>query len=144
MQKESKEKNLEGLKIISVLSFVLTGIAFILGIFFVKFGESIAKMSITEKELIVQQGIPLPGVSNIILMGIVLLVLSVLLYYLGRDLSKLKNWARICGGVIAVLFFIISITSLFNQIWSSIILLIISGTISWYLLINKKVRKQFI
>jgi len=147
MAKESiKEEASEGIKIISVVSFVIAGILFALSLFLVRFGEGIGNMSTTDKAVLavlVQQGIPIPSTANLVFMGIVFLALSIFLYFLGRDLLNMKNWARIASGVIAVILLLLSIFSLINGVWSSILLIIITGLVSWYLLLNKKVTRQF-
>ena len=137
MAKESiKEEASEGVKILSVVSFVIAGILFASSLFLIRFGEGLGNMSATDKAVLVQQGIPIPGTANLVFMGIIFLALSIFLYFLGRDLSNMKNWARIAGGVIAVILLLLSIFSLINGVWSSILLIIITGLIVWYLLLN--------
>lgn len=143
MQKEIKKSAPEGVKVISTISFIFTGLMAFLGLFLLKFSESMSKMSPSDLSLIAQQGIPLPSTGNLFSLGVILLILSVFLYYLGRDLLNLKNWARMGVGVISALIAVISLLSVINKNWSNIILLIIGGIITWYLLINKDIKKQF-
>ena len=143
MQKEVKKFVPEGVKVISTVSFIFTGLLAFLGLFLIKFSESMSKMSQADLSLIAQQGIPFPSTGNLLSMGIVLLILSIFVYYLGRDLLNFKNWARVGIGIISVLITIMSLISVINKNWSNIILLIIGGIITWYLLINKKIKKQF-
>jgi hypothetical protein len=143
MQKEIEKEVPEGVKIISVVSYTLTGILFILGLFSIKFGETISSISDADKAVFSTSQMTLPSSANMVWLGIIFIILAVFLYFIGRDIAKFKNWARIAGGIVSLLIFIMSIINLFQGSLSSLILLIVSGIIVWYLFLNKKVLKQF-
>ena len=75
--------------------------------------------------------------------GIVLIILGVIYFFIGRGLWKGKNWARIVESVFSVLGLILSLSSLFSGNFFSIFSILINGLIAWYLLFNKNVLIAF-
>jgi len=91
-----------------------------------------------------QQVIFATVLSALLIVGaIVTFVMGVLEYYVGRDLMKRRNWARITAIIILLLGLIKSITLLISGNFVSIIGIILYGIASWYLLFHKNIRKIF-
>jgi len=147
MKKEiSKEisKNIpEGVRVISVISFVLVGILLLAGIGFVNFGESFSKMADADKATLAQQGISLPGSSTLVSIGILFLIIGVLFYFVGRDLLCGKKWAMMVIVILSIIFLILALWSLIQGRFSSIISVVIEGLIIWYLIIRKETKTFF-
>jgi hypothetical protein len=84
------------------------------------------------------------GYILVILCAIMVLAFSVLSFFVGRGLSKAKNWARILAIVFAGLGILGVLGSLFSGFsFSSIVQLAVHGAIGGYLLFNKEVIKTF-
>lgn len=143
MKKETEKEIPEGVKILSVVAFVCTAIFFIFGIISFKFGENMGDLSDAEKSLISQQGIPTPSTPTFVIVGIVLIVLSVVFYFIGRDLLKSKKWAKIALIVISALLILLNILSLISGSWSPIIMILVNGLVVWYLAYSKPAKNFF-
>lgn len=140
-----------GVKIISVLSFIGSGLLFMLALLFVfvamaypsllESGE--LEQSFTTEE--VQQMQALGDIAPVFYAVAVITVLFAMLYLaIGIGLWKGKNWARILTIALSMLWIILSIFGLIfyyslmdvENIISSVIELILAGLIIWYLIRN--------
>lgn len=79
----------------------------------------------------------------IIVVGVIVLGIAVLYFFIGKGLWKGKNWARIVAIVFAALGFLGSISSLISGNISSIVMLVIDGFIAWYLIFSKEAKAFF-
>lgn len=119
-----------GVTILMVLAYIGAVLAVIGGIAMFVGGGFLSSLS------------TVPGVSALIgagavVMGIVLIALGVLYYFIAKGLGDGKNWARIVTLVFSALGFI-------GSIWPiSIVGLIINGVIIWYLWFNKEAVAYF-
>ena len=127
-----------GVKIISVLYYIGAVLGVIFGILFLVgagFMGSIASQ------------IPLIGILGaglFVFGGIILIILGVLGFFIGRGLWKGKNWIRIvaiifsCLGIIMAIFLIAG-GSIFNGIFN----LLVQGLVSGYLMFDSSVKEAF-
>jgi len=137
-----------GVKIISVIAFIKAGILLIVGIALflggligtaVLSGVGIEKLI----ELTGGNNDPITGivasaiVGSLIVSGIIVIVLSVLAYYVGRGLWDGRNWARIVVIVLSVITFISAIGSL------DIFSIIVGGVIGGYMWFGNDVKRYF-
>jgi len=127
-----------GVKIIAVLNYIGAGLLALFGLLAIVGGGMFASV-INE--------IPLLGVLGggiFIVVGIILIALAVLLFFIGRGLWKGKNWARIVEIIFAILGVIMAIVGMFSTgIASNIVSLVFNGLIGGYLLFNTKVKEAF-
>ncbi len=73
----------------------------------------------------------------LILIGIIVLVMGVLYFFIGLGLWKRKSWARILAIAVSIVFFI------WGLFLFDIITLVINGLIGGYLLFSKEAKKLF-
>ncbi len=126
-----------GVKVVSVLYYVYGVIGIIFGLlFFVSAGfmDSIAK-EIPQLRVF--------GAGLFFILGIILIGLGILGFFIGRGLWKAKSWARILVIIFAFFGIIASIVNLIKGNFGSIFGLVINGLICGYLLFNKNVKKTF-
>jgi len=127
-----------GVKIIAVLNYIGAGLLALFGLLAIVGGGMFASV-INE--------IPLLGVLGggiFIVVGIILIALAVLLFFIGRGLWKGQNWARIVEIIFAILGVIMAIVGMFSTgIASNIVSLVFNGLIGGYLLFNTKVKEAF-
>jgi uncharacterized membrane protein (DUF2068 family) len=83
------------------------------------------------------------GSGIFIFLGIVMLLFSVLDFFIGKGLWKGKNWARILTIVLSSIGAFFSLISLFSGSFTSIISLLIEAAIVGYLGFSKEVKKAF-
>ena len=82
--------------------------------------------------------------SDILILGIVLFVFSIGIYYVSSSLLKGKSWARVVVGVFSVLFFISAVTNLLKgSLASGLFSVLVHGTIVWYLFVYEESKKFF-
>jgi hypothetical protein len=125
-------------KIISVLSYILAVIYLVAGIFFIAGAGTLSSL----QEVPV---IAMLGTAGFAFLGLILIALAVLAFFVGRGLWKGKNWARIVAIIISILGVISAIASLIggSSIISNLITLIVYALIGGYLLFSKKVKASF-
>ncbi|MBU2496826.1 MAG: hypothetical protein KJ767_02100 [Nanoarchaeota archaeon] len=128
-----------GVKIISVLYYIGAVLLLLIGLLaFVGMGAMSTIMSTMGMGAWAALG---AGVA--VFMGIFLLALAVLYFFIGRGLWFGQNWARIVAVIFAVIGFISALTSLFGADFSSIISLVLNGIIGYYLWFSKDVKRVF-
>ena len=82
--------------------------------------------------------------QNFLISGIISILLSPLLFFIGRGLKKAKKWARTGAILTSLLGFVVSAISLIQGDYlASSIRLILFGYIAGYLLFSKKVKQFF-
>ena len=127
-----------GVKIISVLYYISAVLGIIFGLLFFVGAGAIG--SIASQIPIIEA----LGSGLFIVGGIIMLVLGILGFFIGRGLWKGRNWARIVAiifsvmGVLMAIFLMIQ-GSIFNGIFN----LIVSGFIGGYLLFSPSVKEAF-
>jgi len=132
-----KDKAPLGVKIISILYYFGALMLVILGILLLM-GAKNAKM--------LNQ---IPFLSNVgtgmfLGMGLSVIILAVLSFFIGMSLWKLHNWARIVTIVLSSLSILSSLFSIVqNGIARSLISIIINGAIVCYLVMSKEVKTAF-
>ncbi len=131
---------------------VLAVVAFLSAVAFVTMGLQVLALSDVFRGT---QGLPLADPSTGTVMGyitspqflgigIVLIILSALYYFIGRDLLKAKKWAKFAAGVIGVIIATVSIVLLVNKYFAiGLAGAAISGLQIWYLFFNKFTKKYF-
>ncbi len=123
-----------GIKILSVLYYigavilVLLGIAMLVGAGFV--GSLVPEFGAI-------------GGGILAFVGIIVIVLAAVEFFIARGLWKGQSWARILTIIFSILGVLSGLLSLVQGVWTAIIGLIINGLIAWYLIWNKKVKKHF-
>ena len=133
MAKKRDVEVLTGLKIISVLYYIVAVLMILYGVVGI-FGAGILS-TIQLGALGIQSSIV------IVIVSVILLALGIFGVFLGRGLWKAQNWARLVAGIIAVILFIISIIAIVSGGITNIISTIIQGIIAWYLLLNNNVKR---
>ena len=125
-----------GVKVISVLYYIGAVVELLLAVaLFFGAGAIASKLPFNFGTL---------GSALFIVLGIVLLGIAVLSFFVGRGLWKAQKWSRIVAiifAVIGVLFAILGMVQ--GQVGSNIISLVISGAIGGYLLFSSGVKAAF-
>lgn len=128
-----------GVKIIAVLEYIVAGIALLFAILaFV--GASFVD------SLLQSANVPVPagaGAAVAVVMGVFLLILSVLAYFIGRGLWRGQQWARVLIIIFSVLGFLGGIFSLIQGNLGGLFNIIIYGIIGGYLWFNQDVKDAF-
>jgi len=124
-----------GVKVISVLYYIGAALELLLAIaLFIGAGTIASKIPI----------IGAIGSGLFIVVGVVLIGLAVLSFFVGRGLWKAQKWARIVAIIFSVLGVLMALLGMVQgQIASNIISLVISGAIGGYLLFSKDVKAAF-
>jgi hypothetical protein len=125
-----------GVKIISVLYYIGAVASLLFGILMIVGAGALGALI---------ENIPFAALFGglFVVLGIVMIALAVLSFFIGRGLWKGQKWARIIVIIFAILGLIGAIFNLINGQWSSIISLIINGVIGYYLLFSKSVKAAF-
>ncbi len=129
-----------GVKIISVLYFILAFFVILVGLFFIiskSFINEIYRESPELAEL---------GTGGFIILGVILVLLGALFIFLGLKLWKRKNWARIVTVVFSILMIIIYLIDILfasSNLIVNIFWIIVYGIITGYLLFSKDARNSF-
>ena len=127
-----------GVKVISVLYYIGAFLGVIFGILSI-FGAGMIS-SVASK-------IPLIGVMGsvlFIIVGVILLCLGILSFFVARGLWKAKNWARIVAIIFSCLGIVMAIISMISgNVSGNIFNLLIQLVIGGYLLFNNKVKEAF-
>lgn len=126
-----------GVKVISVLYYIGMALELILGILFLV-GAGIVGSVVEEIPVI-----SLLGSGFLVLIGIILIGISVLSFFVARGLWNGNNWARIVTIIFSGLGALSAISSLVQGRASSIIGLAIHFIIIGYLLFSSDVKKAF-
>ena len=126
-----------GAKIIAVLNYIGAVLLLISGI------SAIVSSGI--KASYISSIVPITlGPGLFVVMGIILIALAVLFFFLGRGLWKGQQWARIVEIVLAIIGVISAIVGMFQgAITSNIVSLVIDAIIGGYLLFSKQVKEAF-
>ena len=77
--------------------------------------------------------------------GIILVGVGVLGFFIGRGLWKGKNWARITAIVLALIGFVLTLIAVIggSLVVGNVISLVVDGVIAGYLLFSKSVKQAF-
>lgn len=123
-------------KVISVLYYIGAVVSVLLGIVMLVGGGFMGSML---------ESMPFAALFGglFAVLGIIMIALAVLAFFIGRGLWKGQKWARIIAIIFAILGVISSLISLIGGDWSQIIGLIINGLIGYYLLFVKSVKEAF-
>ncbi|MBI2124625.1 hypothetical protein HYT92_02425 [Candidatus Pacearchaeota archaeon] len=124
-----------GVKVISVLYYIGAALELLLAIaLFVGAGTIASKIPI----------IGAIGSGLFIVVGVVLLGLAVLSFFVARGLWKAQKWARIVAIIFSALGVLMALLGMVQgQIGSNVLSLVISGAIGGYLLFSKDVKAAF-
>lgn len=129
-----------GVKVISVLFYIVAVLALILGILALVGGGLAGSLVGNDSENAALG--PIFAVAGVAA-GVILIIIAVFYFFIGRGLWKGQNWARIVAIILAVIGLLSSLLSLIQGAWMSIIWLVVDGWIAWYLWFNKNVKKAF-
>jgi len=126
-----------GAKIIAVLNYIGAVLLLISGI------SAIVSSGI--KASYISSIVPITlGPGLFVVMGIILIALAVLYFFIGRGLWKGQQWARIVEIVLAIIGAIFAIVGMVQgAITSNIVSLVIDAIIGGYLLFSKQVKEAF-
>ncbi len=166
-KKESQRKKIPaGVKVISILNFILVAFLFLFGIVFIVLGGKVYSNPDAFAQKLIDIAKTDPSfayndatiakinafASNLgpvfILWGIILVVLGALLLVIGIKLWKSKNWARIGEIIICSLIGLWGLIGLFNWVGMlafviNLIFFVVNGAIVSYLVFSKEVKKTF-
>lgn len=127
-----------GVKIISVLYYIATGLGILLTIFLFVGTAFLGSL------FPFLTAISAWGYGLVILCAILALAFTVLSFFIARGLWKLKNWARILAIVFAGLGILGAIGSFASGFNISVVVQILAhGAIGGYLLLSKEAKKAF-
>jgi hypothetical protein len=131
-----------GVKIISVLHYILTGIYALFGIFIIIYSKSLAT-NIADSASLLSSDVA--GITVILIIFSVFLIgVGVLEFFVARGLWRVKQWARILAIILAILGTVSAIYSLIvNFKYSQIVQLLIDSAIGIYLLFSEEVKEAF-
>jgi|SRR3989344_3550655 len=132
MARKINKKNVPtGVKILAVLSYIGSALTLIIGIF----GSIGMFVFNNSKENY--------GQFNLAF-AVAFILLSILLFFIGRGLWKGQNWARVVTVVFSILGILGAISGLIQgHVINGIFNIIINGIIGYYLWFNKNVKKAF-
>jgi uncharacterized membrane protein (DUF2068 family) len=124
-----------GVKAISVLYYISAVLGVIFGLLFLFGAGAIANLV---------PGIGMLGGGIFAIIGLVIIGLSVLGFFIGKGLWNGKNWARIIAIVFSAIGVVVAIISMFQgNVTGNLITLALNGLVGGYLLISEKVKKVF-
>ena len=148
VKKVVKEKQTEkfnnnipaGVQVISVLYYISAVLCVLLGLLLVIGANTIVSFLVSsapELESIITGGV-------IIAMGIIFIAVSVLAFFVGRGLWKLKPWARILAIILAAIWLIYTVYAMIRSFaFMQIINIIINLVVGGYLLFGEEVKEAF-
>ncbi len=85
------------------------------------------------------------GSGLFIIVGVVLIGLAVLSFFVGRGLWKAQKWSRIVAIIFAVLGVLFAVLGMVQgQVASNVVSLVISGAVGGYLLFSSGVKAAFV
>ena len=134
---KTKRQMPTGVKVISILYYIGAVISLTFGILLVAGAGAIADY-LTQFMMI-----DILGSGLLIIAGIILIVMAIVDFFIGRGLWKGMNWARILAVIFAVIGLISSLINLIGGDFTQIFSLVIDGLIGWYLWFNVNVKKAF-
>jgi lysylphosphatidylglycerol synthetase-like protein (DUF2156 family) len=140
IKEESSKKIPVGVQVISVFYYICACFCVLVGLLILIFAGAIVSLLTADNPEFV--GVITAGV--IAGLGILLALLGVLTFFVGRGLWKLKPWARILAiilGIVAGIYAIYGMIKAFG--FMQIINLAISAAIAIYLIVNKEVKRAF-
>ena len=85
----------------------------------------------------------LDGIEPAIVLGIIMILFAIFMIFLGRDLWRGRNWARITEIVLAIAWLLIALLGILQQNYWDFVGLIANGVIAGYLLFNTRVKAAF-
>lgn len=128
-----------GVKIISVLYYIGAVLLLLLGVLCI-----VASATIGAYLSGVTAGLSFLGAAVFIILGIIMIGLAVLSFFVGRGLWKGQSWARITAIILTILGILEIIYNMINgEVASNIIGLIIELVIGGYLLFSQSVKDAF-
>lgn len=143
-QTESSKKMPVGVQIISVLHYIFAVLLALLGLFFIILSGLIVS-AVNSPEANIDASIAAVITSGLIIgMGVFLIVVGVLIFFLGRGLWKLREWARITSIILSTLlvaYEIYSMITLFR--FMEIVWLLIFAVVAVYLTFSKEAKTAF-
>ncbi len=127
-----------GVKAISILYYVGAVLMVLLAILFIVGAGAVS--TLLEQYPILSA----LGSGVLILVGIIMIALAVLYFFVAKGLTELKSWARILVIVFSVIGFLSALSTLFSgDVAGSIFSLVINGVIGYYLWFGKEPKKAF-
>jgi len=126
-----------GVKIISVIYYIGSVFGIIFGILFLVGAKAIGELEIPVVGFL--------GAGLFIVGGIILIIFSIIGFFVGRGLWKGQNWARIVAiifSILGILFIVIGMAQGQSQT-GNIVSLIVDVVIAGYLIFSKKVKLAF-
>ncbi|MBU2577035.1 MAG: hypothetical protein KKF50_04905 [Nanoarchaeota archaeon] len=131
----------EGIWILVVFSFAMAGLMVIGGLQMFSVYDSLQILGLGQLSGTALEGVSPPAFIGI---GILLVGLGVLIYYVARGLLKAQNWSRVVTVVVSILGIIYSIVILTSAYYlTSVLGIMINGLIAWYLLFKDSTKKYF-
>lgn len=138
--KEGSKKIPIGVKIISILYYIVASFLVLFGLFIIIFSGIIVSTMISIA----------PDLSSainsqiIIWIGICTLILGILIFFVGKGLWKLKLWAKITAIMISALMVFYEIYLMFFEFrFIQVVQLIIYVAIAGYLIFHRGAKKVF-
>jgi uncharacterized membrane protein (DUF2068 family) len=128
-----------GVKVISVLYYIGAALSVILAI--LAFVASAFIGTLLEAAGI--PGMAALGAGVAIFVGVLMLAIAVLGFFVGRGLWNARNWARIVAIILAVIGFILAVISLVQGQFGNIVSLVVNGVIGGYLWFSSSVKSAF-
>jgi hypothetical protein len=143
-QTESSKKIPAGVQIISVLHYIFAVLLALLGLFFIILSGLIVS-AVNSPEANIDPSIAAVITSGLIIgMGVFLIVVGVLIFFLGRGLWKLKEWARITSIILSALLVVYEIYYMIVSFaFMQIIWVLIFLAIGIYLTFSKEAKAAF-
>ena len=139
-QTESSKKIPVGVQIISVLYYIAAVVCVLTGLLLAIGANAIVSLLVSsapELESIITGGL-------VIGLGILLVLLGVLAFFVGRALWKLKQWARILAIIVAIVGVAFAVYSMIKGFaFMQVIKLAIHAAIGIYLIFSKEVKEAF-
>jgi len=128
-----------GVKVISILYYIGAVASVLFGILFIFGGGFFSSLTASIPTL------AFLGSAVFIVIGIFLLLLGILNFFIGRGLWKGRNWARILVIIFSILGILMALMSLIfsGAVANFIFSVIINGLIGGYLLFSPKVKNAF-
>lgn len=129
-----------GVKIISVLIYIYAGLLIIGGIFFLVGASFFIDLGFDKIPLISTL-----GAGAFFVIALMLIVLGIIGFFIGRALWKAQNWARIVVIIYSILFILGNFIRMIvvGSMLDSLINIIINSVIAGYLLFSKEVKEVF-
>jgi len=123
-----------GVKIIGIVYFIGAVLSFLAGIFLI----AGVKLLLNFEDLF-----NILGSEILIFLGVILILIAVLYFFIGRGLFKGRSWARIIVIVFSVLGFVFSLIGMFSEFWSNFISFVINLVFAGYLFFSREVKNFF-